>query len=228
MMKYIIALALLATLALGLWIFMMPEGPETPRADTQQLDTSMSFFVTSENPGKGGDLGGLPGADRYCATLAERAGVAGKEWRAYLSMTGTSTVHARDRIGDGPWYNANGEMVAANVDELHGENKLSKTTSLTEKGEIVSGRGDALNLHDILTGSTMEGYASTTAMTDTTCGNWTSSGDGSAIVGHHDRVGINDSAAMKSWVSSHQTRGCSMDALKSTGGGGLFYCFSVK
>lgn len=189
-------------------------------------DTSMSFFITSVNPGKGGDLGGLAGADEYCSSLAEKAGVTGKTWRAYLSTTGEGGINARDRIGTGPWYNAKGELVASNVEELHGANNIGKQTALTELGEVVLGRGDTPNMHDILTGSSEDGTASTTATTDTTCSNWTSSTDGSAIVGHHDRVGINDSAPMKSWVSSHGSRGCSLDALKSTGGNGLFYCFA--
>lgn len=192
-------------------------------------DTSMSFFVTSVNPGKGGDLGGLLGADAYCATLAEGAGVVGKEWRAYLSATpteGGAAIHARDRIGTGPWYNARGVMIAASLDALHGENNLTKDTALNERGEVVWGRGDEVNMHDILTGSTADGMASSTATTDTTCANWTSSTTGSAIVGHHDRVGINDSAPMKSWNSSHASRGCDLPALKSTGGMGLYYCFA--
>ena len=186
----------------------------------------MSFFLTSANPGKGADFGGLAGADAYCEKLASSAGAGGKTWRAYLSTTGSAPVHARDRVGKGPWRNAKGEMVAANVEDLHGGNKLSKQTSLTEKGEIISGRGDPVNLHDILTGSTADGRADLAAAGDTTCGNWTKSGEGSAIVGHHDRVGLNESAPMKSWNSSHGTRGCGMDALKSTGGGGLMYCFA--
>lgn len=190
----------------------------------------MSFFVTSANPGKGADFGGLAGADAYCETLASKAGAPGRNWRAYLSTTasgGAPAVNARDRIGRGPWKNVKGEIVANNVDELHASNRLGKLTALTEKGDVISGRGDAVNLHDMLTGSTSEGMASSAAG-DSTCGNWTRSGEGSAIVGHHDRVGLNESAPMKSWNSSHPTRGCSMDALKSTGGGGLFYCFAAN
>jgi hypothetical protein len=199
----------------------------SPAAPTS--DTSMSFFVTSVNPGAGGNLGGLAGADAYCASLAEAAGVVGKEWRAYLSATpieGGAAVHARDRIGAGPWYNARGVMIADSLASLHGENNLTKDTALNERGEVVWGRGDEVNMHDILTGSTAEGMASSTATTDTTCANWTSSTTGSAIVGHHDRVGINDSAPMKSWNSSHASRGCDLPALKSTGGMGLYYCFA--
>jgi hypothetical protein len=193
---------------------------------------SMSFFLTSANAGKGADFGGLAGADAYCQKLADAAGAGGKTWRAYLSATaagGAPAVNARDRVGKGPWQNAKGVTVATNVDDLHGpDNKLSKQNSLTEKGEVVSGRGDAVNLHDILTGSTADGRADTAATGDTTCGNWTKSGEGSAIVGHHDRVGLNDSPPMKSWNASHGTRGCGMDALKSTGGGGLIYCFAAN
>jgi hypothetical protein len=190
----------------------------------------MSFFLTSANPGKGADLGGLAGADAYCSQLASKAGAGGKNWRAYLSATaadGKPAVNARDRIGKGPWANAKGEVVAANVDELHAGNKLNKQTALTETGGIISGRGDPVNLHDILTGSSDDGRAMVDAK-DTTCGNWTRSGEGSAIVGHHDRIGLNESAPMKSWNSSHPTRGCSLDALKSTGGGGLMYCFAAN
>lgn len=188
----------------------------------------MSFFVTSVNAGKGADFGGLEGADKHCQTLAAAAGAGGRTWRAYLSATpagGNPAVHARDRIGAGPWYNFNGVMVAGSLDELHGDNKLTKQTSVTEKGAVVSGRGDAVNLHDVLTGSTPDGRASSAAG-DSTCGNWTKSGEGSAIVGHHDRIGLNDLPPAKSWNSSHGSRGCSMDALKSTGGGGLLYCFA--
>lgn len=203
--------------------------PESSREPSGKMSAAQaaSFFITSANPGKGGDLGGLAGADAYCAQLAEAAGLTGKEWRAYLSTTGAGGVNARERIGTGPWYNVRGEMIAATVEELHTTNNLTKATALTERGETVSGRGDTPNLHDILTGSTADGMASTTATTDTTCDNWTSSTDGSAIVGHHDRVGIDESAPMKSWNSSHGSRGCSPEGLTSTGGGGLFYCFAL-
>jgi hypothetical protein len=136
-------------------------------------------------------------------------------------------VSARDRIGKGPWQNAKGQVVARNVDELHGENGLSKQNSVTEKGDVISGRGDPVNMHDILTGSTPEGRAADGSI-DTTCKNWTSGGDGSALVGHHDRIGLKDDAPSKSWNSSHATRGCGMDALKATGGAGLLYCFAAN
>ena len=190
----------------------------------------MSFFVTSSNPGKGADFGGLAGADAYCESLAAKAGAGGRNWRAYLSTTTSQSapaVNARDRIGAGPWQNIKGEVLASNVEELHGSNKLGKMTSLTEKGEIISGRGDAVNLHDILTGSTPEGRALAPGK-DSTCGNWTQSGEGSAIVGHHDRIGLDESAAAKSWNSSHGTRGCGLEQLKTTGGAGLLYCFAAK
>jgi hypothetical protein len=189
---------------------------------------NMSFFVTSANPGKGADFGGIAGADRHCQALASAAGAGGKTWRAYLSTTGTGAVNARDRIGRGPWFNSKGAMVAASVDELHGENRLTKTSALTEKGEQVMGRGDAVNMHDVLTGSTPDGRATVGGTGDTTCRNWTSSGEGSAIVGHHDRVGLRDDAPSRSWNSSHGSRGCGMDALKGTGGAGLLYCFAAN
>ena len=194
---------------------------------SQSSMNPMSFFVTSANPGKGGDLGGLAGADAYCQRLATSANAGGKTWRAYLSNA-APTVNARDRIGRGPWQNAKGQVVATSVDDLHGaSNKLDKQSALTEKGDIVSGRGDAVNMHDILTGSTADGRLDTSAA-DTTCGNWTKSGAGSATVGHHDRIGLNESAPMKSWNASHPTRSCDMDGLKSTGGAGLLYCFAAN
>lgn len=188
----------------------------------------MSFFITSANPGKGGDLGGLAGADAYCSQLGEKSGTVGKTWRAYLSTTGDGGVNARDRIGSGPWYNAKGELIANTVEELHGENFLTKVTALNENGEQVQGRGDTPNMHDILTGSLADGKASSTALTDTTCANWTSSSTGFALVGHHDRVGRDESEPMKSWNSSHKTRGCDMASFESTGGAGLFYCFAQE
>ncbi len=187
----------------------------------------MTFFVTSANAGKGADFGGLAGADTHCQTLAERAGAGGRIWRAYLSTTGSAAVNARDRIGTGPWQNAKAEVIASSVDDLHSGNRLNKQTALTETGQIVKGRGDDVNTHDILTGSTPDGRAPSAA-TDSTCGNWTKSGEGSAIVGHHDRTGLDESAPAKSWNSSHATRGCGVDALKSSGGAGLLYCFAAR
>ncbi|TIO07501.1 hypothetical protein [Mesorhizobium sp.] len=187
-------------------------------------DATMSFFVTSVGSGKGADLGGLAGADAHCGSLAEAAGVTGKTWHAYLS---TSDTDARDRIGKGPWFNAKGVKIADDVASLHSDaNAITKQTALDEKGEMVNGRGDKPNRHDVLTGSTPDG----TKIADQTCGDWTLSGaEGAAMTGHHDRTGLDDSAAAKSWNSSHASRGgCSQEALKSTGGDGLFYCFAVN
>ncbi|ESZ17916.1 hypothetical protein [Mesorhizobium sp. L48C026A00] len=187
-------------------------------------DATMSFFVTSVGSGKGADLGGLAGADAHCASLAEAAGVAGKTWHAYLS---TSDTDARDRIGTGPWFNAKGVKIADDVASLHSDaNAITKQTALNEKGEVVNGRGEKPNRHDVLTGSKPDG----TKIADQTCGDWTLSGaEGAAMTGHHDRTGLDDSAAAKSWNSSHASRGgCSQEALRSTGGDGLFYCFAVN
>jgi hypothetical protein len=190
----------------------------------------MSFFVTSKGSGKGADFGGLSGADAHCQALAAAVGADKARWRAYLSTQGSRgepTQHARDRIGSGPWQNAKGVLIAQSVEDLHGANKLNKETALTENGEMVNGRSDSPNMHDILTGSQSDGRAVPGAA-DTTCGNWTRSGStGSAIVGHHDRMGLSDDAASKSWNSSHATKGCSEEALRSTGGAGLIYCFAT-
>jgi hypothetical protein len=183
----------------------------------------MGFFITSVGSGKGGDLGGLEGADKHCQQLAQAAGAGGRTWRAYLSAGGAKPVNAKDRIGAGPWTNAKGVVVATSVADLHSDsNKLSKENSLTEKGEVVNGRGDTPNRHDILTGSNADG----TLMENQTCNNWTSSSDGTATVGHHDRVG--GGSAPTSWNSSHPTKACSQEALRGTGGDGLFYCFAAK
>lgn len=191
----------------------------------------MTFFVTSVGKGKGADLGGLEGADAHCQALAEAAGSKRTTWRAYLSTTapgGAAGVDARDRIGKGPWRNARGVVVARSVEDLHSAgNNLNKQTALTEKGEVVSGRGDAVNTHDVLTGSDPSGRYST-AGGDTTCANWTSSGEGSAIVGHHDRIGLKDTRHMTSWNSAHGSRGCGEEALKATGGSGRLYCFAAE
>lgn len=195
-------------------------------AAAQQKD--LSFFVTSTHSGKGADLGGLAGADKLCQSLAEAAGAGGKSWRAYLSTQGDKPVNARDRIGKGPWHNAKGEVIAKSVDDLHSAgNKLTKQTALTEKGTPVNGRGDTPNMHDILTGSQPDGRAFP-AGEDRTCDNWTKSGEGSAMLGHHDRMGLRDDDASKSWNSSHPSRGCGYEALKSSGGDGRLYCFAVK
>jgi hypothetical protein len=188
----------------------------------------MTFFVTGTGSGQGANLGGLAGADALCEQRAAAVGAAGpgRTWRAYLSTSGANAVHARDRIGSGPWQNAKGVVVATSVADLHSaNNKLSKQNSVSEKGEAVSGRGDPVNKHDILTGSSPDGRA---LPGDMTCNNWTSAGAGSAMVGHHDRIGLRDDEPSKSWNSSHGSKGCSQDALKSTGGDGLIYCFASK
>ncbi len=192
--------------------------------------SSMSFFVTSAGSGKGADFGGLDGADKHCQALAAAAGAGGKTWHAYLSAQasgGTPAVNAKDRIGKGPWQNAKGIVVAKDVTELHGTNNLNKQTALTEKGDVVNGRGDTPNKHDILTGTQPDGTAFA-AGDDKTCGNWTKGGEGTAIVGHHDRTGLDTSPPALSWNSSHPTRGCSDPALVSTGGAGLLYCFAAN
>jgi hypothetical protein len=201
-------------------------------APAQAQQTTMTFFITSVGPGKGADLGGLEGADRHCQSLAQAAGAGDRTWRAYLStqaVGGAQAVNARNRIGPGPWQNAKGVVIATDVDELHGNNNLSKPTALNEKGEIVNGRGDTPNRHDILTGSTPDGRAFPPGE-DRTCSNWTKSTQGAAMVGHHDRMGLNEEPPAKSWNSSHPSRGpdggCSQADLRSTGGDGLFYCFA--
>ena len=192
-------------------------------------DHPMSFFITSVGPGNGADLGGLAGADQHCQALAAAVGAGELQWRAYLSAIATASepaVHARDRIGTGPWYNANGVMVAKSVAGLHGEDvNLNKETAVTEKGDVVNGRGDSPNMHDILTGSQLDGTAFT-GEDYSNCGNWTSSGEGSAQVGHHDRTGGGQNPT--SWNSAHGSRGCSQANLQGTGGNGLFYCFAVR
>jgi hypothetical protein len=198
----------------------------------QAQQSAMTFFITSTGPGKAGDLGGLAGADAHCQKLAEAAGAGGKTWRAFLSQTaigGAQAVNARDRIGKGPWQNAKGVVIAKDVDDLIKNANITKETGLSEKGEATKGRGDTPNEHDILTGSQMDGTAYPAGDKDQTCGNWTKSGDdGGARVGHFDRIGINDSAEMKSWTSSHTTPGCTMEALRKVGGGGLLYCFAAN
>ena len=188
----------------------------------------MTFFVTSTGNGKGANFGGLEGADQHCQALASAVGAGHRTWRAYLSASpgrDSPTVNARDRIGSGPWHNAKGVLIASNVAELHGNNHLNKQTALTEKGTVVNGSGDKPNMHDILTGSKPDGTAFS-GDKDMTCGNWTSNGKGHAMVGHHDRVGLGDDAAARSWNSSHLSAGCSLADLKKTGGAGLLYCFA--
>jgi len=217
MRKIVIGAAALATLCGA-----MP-------ATAQQAN--MTFFVTSQGLGNGADLGGVAGADRHCQSLAQAAGAGGKTWHAYLSTQGNGAENARDRIGKGPWTNAKGTVVAKNVDDLHGQNNLTKQTALNEKGEVINGRGDTPNRHDVLTGSTAEGKAFA-AGEDRTCKNYTSKTQGAVMLGHSDRTGLTDDAVAKSWNSSHPSRGaeggCSQADLRSTGGDGLLYCFAVN
>lgn len=199
-------------------------------ASSQEPKSGMTFFITSVGPGKGADLGGLAGADKHCQALAQAAGAGNRTWRAYLSTSaaeGKPAVNARDRIGKGPWQNAKGVVIAKNVDELHSNNNINRETALSEKGERINAGGDRPNMHDILTGSQPDGRAFT-GSEDRTCRNWTSSGDGAAMVGHHDRRGLRDDESSRSWNSSHASRGCSQDALRGSGGNGLFYCFAAK
>jgi hypothetical protein len=220
------ATALLSMLG-AYFVFAQQAAPQQPPPQP------MSFFITSAGSGKGANLGGLPGADRICQTLATATG-SSKTWHAYLSTNsanGQPGVNARDRIGSGPWYNAKGEKIANNLSDLHGDtaelarlgNNLVKLSALTEKGAIVNGRGDTPNTHDMLTGSQTDGKAYSDGM-DHTCSNWTSETTGTAQLGHSDRNGANNT----SWNSAHPSRGCSQDNLVSTGGAGLFYCFAIN
>ena len=203
-------------------------------APAQAQQANMTFFITSDGPGKGGDLGGIAGADVHCTRLAQAAGTTGKTWRAYLSTQGAGAVNAKDRIGAGPWQNAKGVVIAKSVADLHSNsnsNNLNKDTALSEKGATINGRGDTPNRHDILTGSQSDGTAFA-AGDDRTCNNWTSGANGAAMVGHHDRKGLNETPPMLSWNSSHPSRGtgggCTQGDLKGTGGDGLFYCFATR
>ena len=196
---------------------------------------SASFFLTSAGPGKGADLGGIEGADKHCQSLAQATGAGTRTWHAYLSTQaadGKPAVNAKDRIGKGPWQNVKGVVIAKDVADLHSAgNNLTKQTALSEKGDVINGRGDTPNRHDVLTGSQPDGTAFAPE-TDRTCKNWTSSTQGTAMVGHFDRQGLRDDDASKSWNSSHPSRGpdggCSQADLKSTGGDGLLYCFAVN
>ena len=190
---------------------------------------SLGFFVTSVSPGKGGDLGGLAGADKHCQALASAVGAGSRTWRAYLSAQPAGNqagINARDRIGQGPWMNAKGVVVATTVTQLHSANNLGKQAALTESGAVINGGGDTPNLHDVLTGSQPDGTF-IAGDANSTCGNWSMSSGGAAMVGHHDKTGLDESVPAKSWNSSHQSRGCSAEQLKSTGGGGLYYCFAA-
>ena len=223
--KYVFAAFALPTF-FGSYLLFAQQAP-APAAGQQAPRQPMSFFITSVGPGNGANLGGIRGADAHCQKLAAAAGAGDRTWHAYLSMTSAAApINARDRIGKGPWHNAKGERIAENLDELHSDtNNLTKQTQLTEKGEVVNGRGDKPNRHDILTGSQLDGTAFP-AGADKTCGNWTSAGEGSAQLGHHDRQGGGDNPT--SWNSAHGSRGCSQENLRGTGGDGLFYCFAVK
>jgi len=195
-----------------------------------QSAAEMTFFVTSAGSGKGAEFGGLEGADKHCQTLAAAVGAGSKTWRAYLSTQGAGAVNARDRIGKGPWHNAKGVVVARNVDELHIGSNINRETGLTEKGDRVLARIDnppGPNQHDILTGSKPDGLAFPEGE-DRTCGNWTKSGEGSAMVGHHDRMGLDASPGAHSWNSAHPSAGCSDPALVKTGGAGKIYCFAAN
>lgn len=225
--KLAISLAMSGSLALGAAGTVLAQGGDAGK---------MSFFVTSAGPGNGGDLGGIEGADKHCQKLAADAGAGNQTWHAYLSTQGAklsdpNVVHARDRIGSGPWYNAKGVMIAKDIEDLHSpNNNLNKETALDEKGRMVNGRSEKPNKHDILTGSRADGTAFAGAFfPDMTCGNWTkNTAEGSAMVGHHDREGPIDHSWARSWNSAHPTRGCTQDPIRSTGGDGLFYCFAVK
>ena len=197
----------------------------------QNQQQPMGFFITSVGPGDGASLGGLEGADQHCQSLAAAVGAGNRAWHAYLSMVaggGQLAVHARDRIGEGPWYNANGQIIAANVADLHGDlerdrNNIRKPTAVDENGDQINGVGDQPNQHDILTGSDSHGRAILGAANTTTCDNWTSNGEGRAMVGHSDRLGGGNA----SWNAVHLSRGCSQEDLVGTGGNGLFYCFAI-
>ena len=226
MMNYIrpVLVVFALSVTLGSYLALAQAPPAKP-------PPPMSFFVTSVGPGSGANLGGIAGADAHCQALATKAGRGNVKWVAYMSTQGPGAVNARDRIGNGPWHNARGLMIAMNQDELHGDtiqmarqsNRVNKNTARSETGEAVKGVGDMPNEHDMLTGSTLEGRAYTDGM-DHTCSNWTSGADGmgSAQVGHHDKIG-NGSG---SWNSAHASRGCSQPNLVATGGAGLFLCFA--
>ena len=216
------ALASAALLSLGL------------SAGAQAQQANMTFFVTSAGIGNGADLGGIDGADKHCQQLAQAAGGGSHTWHAYMSTQaadGKPAVNAKDRIGKGPWTNAKGTVVAKDVAELHGKPNLTKQTALTEKGDVVNGRGDTPNMHDALTGTQADGTAFA-AGDDRTCHNWTSKTQGAAMLGHIDRTGLTDDDVARSWNAAHPSRGpdggCSQADLKSTGGAGLFYCFATN
>jgi len=210
-------------------VALLALGVNATAQDLVRAPPKMTFFVTSVGAGKGADFGGLAGADRHCQKLAWLAGAGNRTWRAYLSQStwrDQLSINARDRIGKGPWYNAKGVLIANNVEELHTKPNINKETVLNEKWEPINGVGDKPNMHDILTGSKPDGTAFT-GNDDRTCNNWRSSGEGSAMVGHHDRRGLRDDEPSRSWNSSHPSRGCSVPALQASGGAALLYCFAV-
>lgn len=219
---FVLLAGLVATLA---WIGVAPAQTPPPQFP------NMTFFITTTSGPDGANFGGVEGADKHCQDLATKAGAGGKTWRAYLSTQtedGKPAINARDRIGKGPWVNTEGEEIAANVDELHSnKNKINVEIGRSENGRRIPGRLFVVNQHDILTGSTADGRALPPDK-DMTCGNWTKNGEGSAMVGHHDRMGLRDDEASRSWNSSHPSRGCSAAALKSSGGAGLLYCFAAN
>ncbi len=232
----------LSLTAVGSAVLLAACASQTSSAPAAAATGPMSFFITSVGSGKGADLGGINGADAHCQKLGAAAGAGAKSWRAYLSVPGTfptaatttaaanpgvPAIHARDRIGKGPWFSAKGTLVARDIAHLHNGNNLGKETALDERGNVVKGRGDTPNEHDILTGTRSDGTAFA-PQTDTTCKAWTSSTDGSAIVGHHDRMGPNADNWAKSWNFSHQSAGCSQEALVRTGGSGRLYCFATN
>jgi hypothetical protein len=214
MMRTIISAAVIATAVASYFVHVQAQNPP-----------AMSFFVTSTGSGNGANLGGIAGADKICQTRAAAAGAGSRTWHAYLSAAGQPVTNARDRVGNGPWYNAKGVLIAQNVADLHSDNnKISKETALDEKGMGVTGRGEQPNNHDILTGSKTDGTLATDGG-DMTCNNWTSATTGAAMLGHHDKQGA---SGPSSWNSAHASKGCSQDALRGTGGAGLIYCFAVN
>ena len=231
--KHTLAAAIAIAFAMAGSAYAQDAKKDAPKKDAPKKAAAkggshpMSFFVTSAGSGKGGDLGGFKGADAHCQTLAKAAGAGNRTWHAYLSGNeGGKAINARDRIGKGPWYNAKGEMIAKNLDDLHDNSGINKDTGLTEKGDRVKVRGDTPNMHDILTGSDSQGNA--ISGDDSTCSNWTSSDKGNAMLGHLDRAGLDDKASSKSWNRAHMSAACSQPALVKTGGAGLYYCFAAK
>ena len=224
-MKYPLLAATLAATT------MLAAGPAFAQQPPPQFP-NMTFFITSQPGADGANFGGLEGADAHCQRLATKAGAGAKTWRAYLSqqaLGGKPAVNARDRIGKGPWVNARGATIAGNLDELHDpeKNKINVETGLTETGRMVMSRLFVVNYHDILTATNTDGTAPA-ADRDLTCTNWTSGGAGSAMVGHHDRMGLNDQPPARSWNTSHPSRGCDNPSLRATGGNGLLYCFAAN